>query len=109
MNSAALLKEKSMTEKTVSKVVTINNEQGLHLRPAELFARLANQFESNVELIKDSERVDGKSILNIVTLGAAKGTQLRIEAAGVDAEQAIAALAELFDNEFLDTETADQT
>ena len=97
-----------MTDKTVSKVVTINNEQGLHLRPAELFARLANKFESNVSLVKDTDRVDGKSIINIVTLGAAKGTQLRIEADGADAEQAIAALAELVEKEFLDTETAEQ-
>jgi phosphotransferase system HPr (HPr) family protein len=66
--------------------------------------KLANQYESRIELVKGNERVDGKSILEILTLGAEPGTNLIIEAAGPDAEAALEALAELFASKFADGE-----
>ena len=74
----------------------MNNPQGLHARPADLFVKLAGRFASTIPVIKDGERVDGKSILAILTLAAVQGTQLRIEATGPDADEALHALAELF-------------
>jgi phosphocarrier protein len=84
-----------MTEGSASRTVIVTNPQGLHARPADLFVKLASRFESVVEVVKEGERVDGKSILAILTLAAVPGTQLRIEATGPDAEAAISALAEL--------------
>ena len=55
------------------RTVIVTNPQGLHARPADLFVKLASQFESKIEVIKDGERVDGKSILDILTLAAVAG------------------------------------
>ena len=84
-----------MSDSKVSRTVTIVNQQGLHARPAYLFAEMASKFESQVELIKDGERIDGKSILSILTLAAGKGTIVSVEATGPDAQEATNALVEL--------------
>jgi phosphocarrier protein len=60
-----------------------------------MLVRLAMQFDSQIELEKDGERVDGKSILSVMTLGAEQGTQIAIRAIGRDAEEAVRALARL--------------
>ena len=83
-----------------SRSVTVENEQGLHLRPAGLFAETASKFESQIEIVKDDLRIDGKSALSILTLGAAKGTQLEINATGPDANEAINVLSELLGTGF---------
>jgi phosphocarrier protein len=91
-----------MAEVTPFRTVVVANPQGLHARPADLFVKLASQYQSTIEVIKDGERVDGKSILAILTLAAVQGTQLRIEATGPDAEAALEALAELVLRQFED-------
>lgn len=80
-----------------SRRVVVRNPQGLHARPAQVFAQSASQFESRIDVIKDGERVDGKSILGILTLLAEQGTELCIEARGPDAEAALEVLASLFE------------
>ena len=65
------------------------------MRPAYLFAESASKFESTIELIKEDIRIDGKSVLSILTLGAAQGTDVSIEATGVDADEAIETLGGL--------------
>lgn len=92
----------------VEKTVVISNPQGLHARPAELFARLASQFESEIEVTREGHRVDAKSILHILTLGAAQGTELTLVAQGDDAEAALEALVRLVDNDFATDETISQ-
>lgn len=84
-----------MSEPTASRTVTIVNPQGLHARPADMFVKLANQYNAMVYVKKGNEKVDGKSILSILTLGAEEGTQLEISATGQDAEVALAALCDL--------------
>ena len=84
----------------------MTNPQGLHARPADLFVKLASRFESRIELVKGAERVDGKSMLAILTLAACEGTQLSIEATGTDAEQALDALAELIAQNFAEDKTS---
>jgi phosphocarrier protein HPr len=84
----------------VRKTVVVSNPQGLHARPAELFSRLALQFEADIEVIRDGLRIDAKSILNVLTLGAAQGTALILEARGADAEKAIDALERLVVSDF---------
>ncbi|MCA9257587.1 MAG: HPr family phosphocarrier protein [Planctomycetales bacterium] len=89
-----------MTEPIHQRTVVITNPHGLHARPAELFARLALSFESEIEVVRDNHRVDAKSILNVLTLGAAQGVELVIEARGRDAAEAIEALANLVESDF---------
>lgn len=85
---------------TESRSVVVKNEQGLHMRPAYLFAETAAQFQSQIEVVKDDLRIDGKSVLSILTLGAAKGTQLELNATGPDAIEALNALAGLLGSGF---------
>lgn len=89
-------------EIVAEKRVIIVNPQGLHLRPADLFARMANNFQSQIDLVKDDQRVDGKSILGIVTLMATQGTELAIQAKGPDANDALQALVNLVEQGFLE-------
>ena len=70
------------------------------MRPAYLFAETASKFECNVELIKDDTRVDGKSVLGILTLGASQGTQITVETSGTDAATAISTLEGLLASGF---------
>jgi phosphocarrier protein HPr len=93
-----------MSEAKLSRTVVVANPNGLHMRPASLIAKLANQYESRIELVRGNERVDGKSMLEIVTLVAEHGTNLTIEASGPDAEAAVESLAELFASKFADVE-----
>ena len=84
-----------MSDGRLTRTVVVTNPQGLHARPADLFVKLASKYQAKVEVIKEGERVDGKSILAILTLAAVEGTPLTIEAAGPDALAALDALAEL--------------
>ena len=93
-----------MTEKKALARVVVTNPQGLHARPADLFVKCAMQFESKIEIIKQSERFDGKSILEILALAAVQGTELSIEAVGADADAALKALAKLFERDFAEEE-----
>lgn len=79
----------------IKKTIIIKNKQGLHARPAALFVQIANKFDSVITVKKDSEVVNGKSIMGILILGAEKGSKVSIEADGEDAHQALAELEEL--------------
>jgi phosphotransferase system HPr (HPr) family protein len=96
-----------MSEGKVSRTVVIKNPQGLHARPADMFVKLAQQFQANIEVVKDNLRVDGKSILDILMLAAEQGTSLSIEAAGADAEAALEALAKLVEQSFAEDPDAE--
>jgi phosphotransferase system HPr (HPr) family protein len=78
--------------------------QGLHARPADQLAREARKWQSRIELLNDSQRVDGKSILELLTLAAEAGTRLVVEASGPDAREAVAAIGGLFDRNFNEQE-----
>ncbi|SRR5690606_38548371 len=93
-----------MSENCATQEVTVVNVQGLHARPAHAFVTVANQFDSEIEVEKAGERVDGKSILSILTLAAAQGTRLIIRARGADAGEAVAALARLIEQGFNEDE-----
>ncbi|MFH1577505.1 MAG: HPr family phosphocarrier protein [Candidatus Omnitrophota bacterium] len=73
----------------IRKEVVVKNKLGLHARPAALFVQTANKFDSNIAVEKDNQRVNGKSIMGILTLGAEQGSRIIIEAEGSDAESAI--------------------
>ena len=89
-----------MGEPKATRRVVITNPQGLHARPADLLVRLANQFAAKVDITKDRQRVDGKSILSLLMLAAECGTTLELEAVGPDADAAVSALASLIERNF---------
>ncbi|NQW49300.1 MAG: HPr family phosphocarrier protein [Planctomycetes bacterium] len=93
-----------MSEQTVSREVVVGMRQGLHARPADLLAREARKWQSRVELLSDVQRVDGKSILEVLTLAAEAGTRLVVEVTGPDAREALAAIGSLFDRNFNEQE-----
>jgi len=87
----------------VSRQVVVSNERGLHARPAMQFVETANSFRSAVAVEKkgdDPMVVDGKSIMEMITLAAEHGTPLTIRADGEDAADAVDRLAALFDTKF---------
>ncbi|RIE08378.1 HPr family phosphocarrier protein [Candidatus Cryosericum odellii] len=78
----------------------ITNKVGLHARPAALLVQTANKFKSVITAINGDTSVNAKSILNVLALGADKGSILTIKAEGEDADQAIQAFKELHANNF---------
>ncbi len=86
--------------KKVVKDVVIDNRNGLHARPAALFVKTANRFQGEVWIEKEGERVNGKSIMGLMMLAAAKGSCLRLIAEGEDAEELLKALDELVQSRF---------
>ncbi|HEY8535685.1 MAG TPA: HPr family phosphocarrier protein, partial [Vicinamibacterales bacterium] len=75
--------------------VEVLNALGLHARAAARFVNVAGRFAAQVRLSRDGRTVDGKSLMGILLLAAARGTRLTIEAEGPDAEAAVEALAAL--------------
>ena len=79
--------------------VTVNNEVGLHARPATYFIQKANEFKSGTWVEKEERRVNAKSLLGVLSLGIVKGTTITLIADGPDAKEAVEALAQLVDNQ----------
>ena len=94
-----------MKEPVATRQVVVTNPQGVHARPAEMLARLANSFAAEIEIAHGDHCVDAKSILNILTLGARPGVELTIAARGDDAEEAVNALVDLIASDFAADET----
>jgi len=80
--------------------VTVVNQLGMHARAAAKFVHLATRFESRVTVGRHSRRMDGKSIMGILLLAAAYGTNITIAADGADEQEAVAALAALVESGF---------
>jgi len=89
-------------EKTnrISQTFPITNELGLHARAAAQFVKIASRFSSEILVKKDSREVNGKSIMGILMLAAAKGSQIKVTALGDDASDAVGALKTLIENKF---------
>ncbi len=79
---------------------TIKNRLGIHARPAAKLAKAANEFESEIKVMKDGLEVNGKSIMGIMMLAAAEGNVIEVEAKGPDENEALQALGDLIDNRF---------
>ena len=84
----------------ITKEVVINNQVGLHARPATFFIQKANEFKSSIWVEKEERRVNAKSLLGVLSLGIVKGTAVTLIADGADEDDAIATLAELIDSDF---------
>ena len=95
-----------MSNSIESRKITVQNKHGLHLRPARLIADAAAKFHSDIEIIKeDGNKVDAKSLILIMTLGASQGTPLQVDATGPDATEAADAVAGLLASEFDDVDS----
>ena len=84
------------------KETTVNNQVGLHARPATFFIQKANEYKSSIWVEKDDRRVNAKSLLGVLSLGIVKGTAINLIADGPDEEAAINALVDLINSEFSD-------
>ena len=82
------------------KEVVVQNQVGLHARPATFFIQKANEFRSNVWVEKDERRVSAKSLLGVLSLGITRGTEIKIVADGSDENTAVEALAALISSDF---------
>jgi phosphocarrier protein HPr len=83
-----------------SRTVTVVNQLGLHARAAAKFVHLATRFDAQIRVIRDTKVMDGKSIMGILLLAAARGTAITVEAAGVDEQAAVDALVQLVESGF---------
>lgn len=82
------------------KDVKVENQVGLHARPATFFIQKANEFKSGIWVEKDERRVNAKSLLGVLSLGIVQGTAINLIADGNDEKEAVAALAELVSTNF---------
>ena len=84
----------------VEQSITISNRAGIHARPAALLVQTTKDFKCNIYFEKGQDRINAKSIMGIITLGAAFGTEIKIIAEGVDEESALNSLVRLFESRF---------
>ena len=82
------------------KEVTVQNQVGLHARPATFFIQKANEFKSSIWVEKDERRVNAKSLLGVLSLGIVGGTDIRIIADGLDEQLAVDSLVRLVEYGF---------
>lgn len=80
--------------------IIIENEKGLHARPSSALARITNLFGSSIKISKGDYKVNGKSIMSLMTLAASKGQRLVVEIDGYDAKEAMEAIQSLVKNKF---------
>ena len=84
----------------IEETVTIINKLGLHARPAALLVQTAAQYSSKIELEYNETRINGKSIMGVMMLAAACGSDIKLIAEGDDAEESIAGIRELIERKF---------
>ncbi|MBI5886399.1 MAG: HPr family phosphocarrier protein [Deltaproteobacteria bacterium] len=85
---------------TVERRFKIRNKLGLHARAAALFVQAASRFDSEIFVAKNGQEVNGKSIMGILILAAAQGSEIVVKADGSDADGALSALGNLIDDGF---------
>ena len=83
-----------------SREVVVQHELGIHARPASKFIQKANEYKSTVWIIKEDRKMNAKSLLGVLSLGVARGTNITIIAEGSDEELAVNALVELVNSNF---------
>ena len=84
----------------LEKYLTVQNTLGIHARPAALFSKTASRFQADIRVYKDGLEVNGKSIMGIMMLAAAKDNTIRVVAEGEDEEKAIEALEKIINDRF---------
>ena len=104
-----MTESRALTEETVDpptrpgavvRVIRIVNEKGLHARASARFVQTMEKFDADVRVIRCNESVSGTSIMNLMSLAAARGTDITVDAVGKDAEAAVAAIDSLISSRF---------
>lgn len=93
-------KSDTNTAATHFRELLVQNKMGIHARPAAMIVRVTNKFKSEVFVEKEDEQVNGKSIMGLMMLAAAKGSKIKFIATGEDAESMLNEIAALFDRKF---------
>lgn len=86
----------------VSRTATIQNEAGVHARPAAVFVKQASKFPCEIFVEKDGQRINGKSIMGLMMLALTRDTRITVIAEGEKEEEAVAALCSLVENSFVE-------
>jgi len=89
-----------MAEKTIVKKFKVLNEYGIHARPAALLVKAAGKYECEIFIEKDGNKVSCKSIMGLMTIEGYPGSIMQVSTSGVDAQEAMAEIEELFANKF---------
>ena len=85
---------------TLTRELLVQNKMGIHARPAAMIVRITNKFKADIFVEKEDEQVNGKSIMGLMMLAAAKGSKVKFIATGTDAAQMLAELEALFAKKF---------
>jgi len=96
---ASMAKNKE-TGVSITRDLVIGNKLGLHARPAAMFVRVANRFASDIQVEKDGEEINGKSIMGLMLLAAGCGSRLKVTVTGTDSSEMVKALEELIARKF---------
>ena len=88
----------------IAKKLEIKNKLGLHARAAALLVQTVNRFQAEVKISKDGQEVDARSIMGVLTLAAARGSEIEVAAKGKQAEEALRAVEKLVDKKFFESE-----
>ena len=83
-----------------SQTIKVNNQSGLHARPASLFLQKATSFKSNITVVKNGKSGNAKSLLGLLSLGINKNSEITISAEGEDEKEAVADLVKLVESKF---------
>ena len=97
-----------MSSETVLRTIPIINRRGLHARAAAKFVNCAERFEADIFVTRQGVEVPGRSIMGLMMLAAAPGTEIGVRAVGVDAAEAVAALEALTAGKFDEDQNEDQ-
>ena len=84
----------------VEKSIKVSNRAGIHARPSAIIVQAIKNYKSNIYIERGSDRIDAKSIMGIITLGASYGTELKIIAEGEDEEKAVDTIINLLESNF---------
>lgn len=84
----------------ISKDIVVQNEVGLHARPATFFIQKANEFQSSIWVVKEQTKVNAKSLLGVLSLGITRGTSVTLVADGCDEVEALDSLDKLVSSDF---------
>ncbi|MDR0721630.1 MAG: HPr family phosphocarrier protein [Treponema sp.] len=84
----------------VEKILTVSNRAGIHARPAAMLVQAIKDFTCTIYLEKDKNRIKAKSIMGVITLGAAYGSTIKVITEGKDEDQAMEVIVELFESKF---------
>ncbi len=90
--------------KRLKKRIEITNRLGMHARASALLVQTVNQFSSDVKISKGDNVVNARSIMGVLTLGAAKGSEVRVEIRGEDAGEAMLAIEQLIEDKFRESD-----